>query len=169
MGKTEKAIFKVRIKGSIDDVWREITKTDEVQGCFFNNWMDVDAFKPGGKLRMRSKSRKFTGVVGEILAFDPPRRFSHTFKFTHLNDPPCKVTYELEELGGEVEFRMILDDVPAGTKTAKQMTQGGPMIVNSLKALVETGKLPLGTKLLFAFIGLMEPFSPASTRSENWK
>ena len=72
--ETEKAVFKVHIEGSIEAVWREITKTDELQQCFFNMRMHVDKFEPGGQLRMRSGNGKYTGVVGEILEFDPPHR-----------------------------------------------------------------------------------------------
>jgi hypothetical protein len=75
----------------------------------------------------------------------------------------------LEKVEGGVEFTMTLDDLPKGTKTAKQMMQGGTMIVNSLKAIVETGRPAFGIRLLYNFVfPLTEPFSPRVTRSENW-
>lgn len=168
MAETERAVFKVFIRGSIDAVWREITKTDEVQPCMFNMRLHTPGLKPGAPVRMRTKNGKYTGVVGDVLEFDPPRKYSHTFKFTNYDDPPCTVIYELKEVTGGVEFTMTLDDMPKGTKTAKQMVQGGQMIVNTLKAVVETGKPPLGTRMLYAMFSLMEPMSPKATRSENW-
>ena len=170
MADTERALFEIHISGAIEDVWRQITKTDEPQECFFNMYMDA----PGGELRvgtpirMRSKSRKYTGAFGEVLDFDPPHRFAHTFKFTHLDDPECTVTYELSEADGGVDFKMILDDLPVGTKTAKQMTQGGTMIVNTLKAMVERGRPSLVTRSLFVLFRAIEFTSPESTRSEHW-
>ena len=168
MSDSERAVFRVFIRGTVDDVWNEITKTDERQGCFFNNWMDVDEFKPGGKVRMRSSSRKYTGVVGEILEWEPKRRFGHTFKFTHYDDPPCRVFYELNPKEGGVEFTMTLEDVPSGTKTAKDMIRGGDFITKTLKAIVEKGRPPLGTRMLFGVFRMLEPMSPKSARSENW-
>ena len=168
MPETERAVFKIFIRGSIEAVWREITKTDELQGCFFNMWMDTSGLKPGAPIRIRSKSRKFTGAVGEVLEFDPPYRFSHTFQFTQFDDPPCKVTYELKPVEDGVEFTMILDDLPKGTKSAKQMCQGGTMIVNTLKSIVETGRPSFGTRMLHTLIGILEPFSPKRTKSENY-
>jgi uncharacterized protein YndB with AHSA1/START domain len=168
MPETERQVFTIFIRGTIDAVWREITKTDEPQGCFFNMWMDTTGLQPGAPIRMRTKSRKYTGAVGEVLEFDPPRRYSHTFRFTQYNDPPCKVTYELEPVEGGVEFTMILDDLPKGTKTAKQMAQGGKMIVGTLKSIVETGRPSLGIRLLYRVFPLLEPLSPKATRSENW-
>ena len=56
----------------------------------------------------------------------------------------------------------------AGTKTAKDMERGGPFIVKTLKAIVETGRPPLGTRLLYVLFGLLGPFTPKKCRSENW-
>ena len=168
MTQTEKAVFEVLIEGSIEDVWHEITKTDELQGAMFNTRMHTDGLRPGGQIRMRTGNGKYTAVVGEVLEFDPPRRFVHTFRFTQYDDPPSKVIYELEEVSGGVKFTLTVEDMPVGTKSAKQMKQGGKMIVTTLKAIVETGKPPLGIRVLYGFFGLMEPFSPARTKSENW-
>ena len=170
MTKAERAIFEIHIRGSIDDVWHEITKTDVPQECFFNMLMDT----PGGVLdvgkpiRMRTANGRFTGAIGDVLIFDPPRCYSHTFRFTHLDDPACIVTYELKAANGGVDFRMTLDDLTPGTKSAKQMTQGGTMIVNTLKAMVENGRPSLGTRAAFAFFRAIQFTSPASTRSEHW-
>lgn len=168
MAETERAVFKILIKGSIQEVWREITKTNEAQGCMFNMQLHTLGLKLGALIRMRTKNAKYTGVVGEVIEFDPPRRYSHTFRFTNFNDPPCKVIYDLKEVSGGVEFTLTCDDIPKGTKTAKQMVPGGKLIVNTLKAIVETGKPSLGTRMLFVMFKLMEPFSPKSTRTENW-
>jgi uncharacterized protein YndB with AHSA1/START domain len=120
MPETEKAVFKVLIHGPIQTVWREITKTDEAQGCMFNMQLHTDGLRPGGKIRMRTKSGKYTGVVGEVLEFDPPRRYAHTFRFTNFDDPPCKVIYELREVPEGTEFTLILEDMPAGTGWVKE-------------------------------------------------
>ena len=117
---------------------------------------------------MRTKSRKHTGAIGEVLDFDPPHRFAHTFKFTHLDDPECTVIYELTESDGGVDFKMILENLPVGTKTAKQMKQGGTMILNTLKAMVEKGRPSFAIRSLYVLFGAMEFTSPKSTRTEHW-
>jgi uncharacterized protein YndB with AHSA1/START domain len=152
----------------VEDVWREITKTDAVQGCMFNMRLHTPGLRPGAPIQMRTKSGKYTGVVGRVLEFDPPRRYSHTFKFTNYDDPECKVTYELVEVAEGVEFMLTIDDMPAGTRTAKQMKQGGTMIVNTLKAIVESGRPSFGTRLLYVLFAGMEPFSPKKMRVEHW-
>lgn len=168
MSDTENAVFKVFIRGPIEKVWHEITKTDEVQQCFFNMRMHANRLEEGGEIRMRTKSGKYTGAVGEILVFDPPHHFGHTFRFTQYDDPPCKVFYDLEEIEGGTEFTMRLEDLPKGSKTAKDMLRGGPFITKTLKAIVETGRPSFGTRVLYGMFGLMEPMSPKTTRTENW-
>ncbi len=168
MAQTETAVFKIFIKGSMDAVWREITKTSEPQKCFFNSQLHTNGLKPGGKIGMRTPSGKYTVGVGEVLEFHPPHRYAHTFRFTQYDDPPCKVIYDLKKVEGGVEFTMTLKDLPAGTKSTKQMKQGGPMIINTLKRLVETGRPSFGIRMLYRLFKVMEPLSPKKCRTENW-
>lgn len=163
-----RAKFRVHIRGSIEQVWHEITRTDAPIPAFFNSHMDAYRLTPGAKLAMRTPNGKYTGVVGRILEMDPPRLFSHTFKFTHLDDPECKVTYELKEVEEGVQFTLTITDLPEGTKTSKQMMQGGKMIVNTLKSTIETGRPSFGTRILFLLFKFMSPLTPSVSRSENW-
>lgn len=85
-----------------------------------------------------------------------------------MEDPFCKVVYDLKEVPGGVEVTMTVHDIPRGTKTEKEMMRGGMFILNNLKAVVETGRPPLGTRLMYAMFGALEFVMPANTRSENW-
>ncbi|MBL9121396.1 MAG: SRPBCC domain-containing protein [Phycisphaerae bacterium] len=162
-------MFHVTINGSIDDVWREITRTDSVIPCFFNMRMHLpEGTRIGGPLRMRSGNGKITGVVGEIVEWNPPRRFAHTFKFTQFDDPPCTVIYELRETGNGVEFTLTLENVPVGTKTAKQMVQGSQWIVDTLKATIEGKPIPFMMRFVHVMGALTAPFSPKRCSSERW-
>jgi uncharacterized protein YndB with AHSA1/START domain len=162
------AKFRVVIHGSIEDVWNEITRTDAPIAAFFNSRMEVARLAPGSKLAMRTPDGKHTGVVGEILELDPPKRFAHTFKFTSYDDPECRVVYDLEEVAGGVQFTLTVTDLPKGTKTAKQMVRGGKMIVNTLKQVIETGRPSLGTRVLFGVFKLMSIATPKKCLTENW-
>lgn len=163
-----RAKFQVQIRGAIDDVWQEITRTDAPIAAFFNSRMEVHRLAPGSRLAMRSPDGKYTGVVGEILEYDPPHRFVHTFRFTNYDDPPCTVAYDLEQIGGTVQFTLTVTDMSPGTRSTKQMRQGGPMIVNTLKAVIETGRPKFGTRLLFGVFRLLAPMTPRKCLSENW-
>jgi hypothetical protein len=71
-------------------------------------------------------------------------------------------------VGSGVEVTLKVSGMPAGTKTAKSMQSGGTMILNGLKAIAETGRPPLATRLMYAVFDRMEWALPARTRSERW-
>ncbi len=159
---------RIVIKGRIEDVWREITKTDTPQLAFFGAQMRYRALSAGSPVQMRTPDARYTSVVGEILEVSPPHRFSHTMKFTAHDDPYCKVTYELKEVPGGVEFTLISEDVPEGTRTHKSMARGGDMIAATLRQVVEQGRPAFGTRLLYRLFGLLAFLTPAKSRSEHW-
>ena len=163
-----KAVFKVTIKGTIDQVWRELTKTDEVQQAMFNSRLHTPGLRPGAPMCMRTPSGRYTNVVGNVIELAAPVRLSHTFRFTTYDDPPCIVQYDLREVEGGVEFTLTLLDVPPGSKTEKNMLSGGKMIVSTLKSVIETGKPAFGTRMLYVLFKLMEPMGPARAKTERW-
>jgi uncharacterized protein YndB with AHSA1/START domain len=164
----DRKVFKVTINAPIHDVWREITRTDRPIPCFFNCRLDTPMLAAGSKMAMRSANGKYTGVVGEILEIRPPTRFAHTFRFTNFDDPPCRVIYDLKDVDGTTEFTLTIEDLAAGTRTAKQMMQGATLINNTLKSVMETGRPSLGVRLLFTLFKLTGPLTPKKCYSENW-
>ncbi|MBL8522576.1 MAG: hypothetical protein JNN20_02690, partial [Betaproteobacteria bacterium] len=56
MAETTKAVFRVVINGSIDAVWRELTKQGEAQGAIFNAWLHAQTLAVGKKMQMRTAS-----------------------------------------------------------------------------------------------------------------
>ncbi len=165
----DKMIYKVIINAPIETVWAELVKTDEVLPFFFGSICRTTGERTiGSPIAMETKSGKYRSVVGKVLEFSPPHRYSHTFKFTGYDDPPCTVTYELQEIDGAVEFSLITTNVPAGTKTEKGMAQGGKFIVETFKSVVEKGKPSISKQMMLGMMGLMEPFTPKACASENW-
>jgi hypothetical protein len=59
-------------------------------------------------------------------------------------------------------------DRPLGTKTEKEMRGGGPFILDNLKAIVEKGRPPFMTRLMYAAFGALEFVLPRRTKSEHW-
>lgn len=166
---TETIVARIFIAGTAEAVWREITKTDEAQGCFFNAWLNAREVRPGEMMAMRDKSGRYTTVIGKILEVDPPRRFSHTMRFTRYDDPESTVTYEIEPTEGGVIFTLTVDGVPTGTRTAKDMAGGAKMIVGSLKRIVEKGDLAPMLKVGFTVMEWVAPLiTPARCRTERW-
>lgn len=165
---TTKLVHRVRINASIQEVWDVLTKEGEKLPFFFNSVLHTTTLAPGAPMRMRSVDGKYTGVVGEVLELDPPNRYVTTFRFTDLDDPPCKVIHELKEVDGGTEYTLTSEDVPVGTKTESQMAQGGDFITKTLKGVVENGKPPFKSRMILTMISLFGFMTPKRCLSENW-
>jgi uncharacterized protein YndB with AHSA1/START domain len=161
-------VFRVVIAGSQDAIFKELTATERPLGAIFNARLHTTGLRPGGRIQMRTVSGAHVMVDGDVLEYDPPHRFVHTHRFTQHDDPVCKVTYELKPVPGGIEVTLTVDDVPVGTKTAGEMQKGGMVILNNLKAIVETGRPPFGMRVMYAMFGVLEFVLPARTRSEHW-
>lgn len=170
MAEPGKAVFRIVINGTMEAVFRELTKTGEPQGAVFNAVLTLDqpGLMRGRRMQMRTGSGKHAIVVGEVVEHEPPTRFAHTHRFTLFEDPACTVVYDLKKVEGGVEVTLTVEGIPAGTATGKEMTKGGDLILANLKAIVETGRPPLGTRLKYAMFGALEFVLPAKSKSENW-
>ena len=165
----EKTYSRVVIRAPIERVWAELTREDTVLPFFFNSTCKTPGgLKVGGPVRMVSKNGKHAAVVGDVLEFDPPHRYAHTFKFTSLEDPPCIIRYELKEVEGGTEFTLIAERIPAGTKSEKYMTSGSEFIAKNLQAYVETGKATVGGRFALFMMALTAFMTPDSCRIEHW-
>jgi uncharacterized protein YndB with AHSA1/START domain len=159
---------RVVIRAPINRVWAELTRCNSVLPFFFNSRCATPGLEPGAPIRMMSKDGKYASVVGDVLEFEPPHRYAHTFKFTNLDDPPCVVRYVLKEVDGGTEFTLISENVPAGTKSEKYMKTGAEFIAQNFKSFVETGKPTTSGRFQLFMMGLFAPLTPKSCRAENW-
>jgi uncharacterized protein YndB with AHSA1/START domain len=160
---------RVVIRAPIQHVWDVLTTQNEVLPHFFGSVMHTSqGLKAGSKMHMRTPDGKYTAVVGEILECDPPHRFSHTLRFTHLNDPECKVTFDLKEIEGGVELTLLSEQLPVGTKTTKSMIQGSRFITDIVKSVSETGRPSFGKRMILRMIRMTTFMSPKACRTEHW-
>lgn len=163
-----KQVYRVVIHAPVEKVWETLTRENEPLPFFFGSELKTTGLGPGAPIRMRSPDGKWTGVVGDVLEFDPPRRYSHTFKFTSQDDPLCRVTYDLEPVADGTRFTLTAEEVPAGTKTEKYMGQGAEFISETLKAVVESGRPTLKQRLMLTMMKATSFMTPKTSLSEHW-
>ncbi|MEL6301523.1 MAG: SRPBCC domain-containing protein [Pseudomonadota bacterium] len=164
----EKSIYKVLIHAPIETVWSELVSTTSPRPFFWNSSWDTEALAEGNTYRMLSADQRTVGVVGRIVEIDPPHRLVTTFKLTNLDDPPSRVTYELDEVEGGTEMRLITEGVIAGSGSEKSMADGSKFIVENFKAFVETGKVRFGARIMLGMMSLMGAFAPKAMRADRW-
>ena len=156
-------VLEIRIKAPIQKVWDEITKRGAVQRPVMDTVL-VSDLQPGSPFRYTSPNGKYTMVYGKILEIEPPRRLVHTYQFSLQQDPPSRVTWELEQVGDEVRVVLLHDDFATETKTYKSVGGGWKGILANLKLWLETGDIGMGTKMqyfmMYALLPLMAKKDP---------
>lgn len=169
-GEVRTSMYRVTIRASIDKVWSELIRTDRPLPFFFGGQYDTPGFAVGAPFAMRTPDGKYTMVMGEVIEFEPPHRYAHTFRFTTSEDPVSIVRYVLKEVEGGTQFTLISEHAASDpvSKSEKQMAQGAKFICENLKSVVETGKATFGGQAMLFMFSLMAPMTPKAARSENW-
>jgi uncharacterized protein YndB with AHSA1/START domain len=91
-----------------------------------------------------------------VLEADPPRRLSHTWHAITPEwhgasldaerlrrgaaEPLSHVTFELEPKGELVKLTVLHDHFEPGSVVAQMVSAGWPLVISSLKTLLETGE-----------------------------
>ncbi len=165
---TSTTVSRVVINAPVQEVWDALTKEGEVLPFFFGTVMHTTTLGPGAPIRMRTPNGKYPGVVGDILEFDPPHKYSMTFKMTNYNDAACQVIHELKAVEGGTEYTLTSTEIPVGTKTEKDMSRGGDFITKELKRYVEIGKPSMTARMIMTMGKLMPFMNPKQSLSDNW-
>lgn len=158
--------LSIDIDAPVRKVWDEITKTGSLQRPLYNTVLET-SFEPGSKLRYYSEDRKRVFVVGEVLEVDPPHRFQHTYVFTSTMEPPTVVTWELTERPGGCTVTLTHAGWTERHTKPEKSEAGWREILALLKAEVESGQIPMKTRMLYALMGKAMFMLPKSTRTEE--
>jgi uncharacterized protein YndB with AHSA1/START domain len=144
-----KTVYVTYIAAPPEQVWAALTGAEFTRQYFFGRSVEIEQ-KVGGSFILRMPDGR-VDVEGKVVECDPPRRLAVTWRVMWIEDmrklPECLVSYAIEPLGEAVRLTMseshqweVPDDILAGGR------MGWPLILASLKTLLETGK-PIVVKL----------------------
>jgi len=157
-------ILSVDIAVPVQAVWNEITKTGGIQRAIYNTVLESE-LRPGARLRYYSPDKKRVFVVGEVLEVDAPRRFRHTYHFMMNGvEPATTVTWELQAIPTGTRVTLTHEGFTAAHKGADKQAAGWKEILGLLKAELETGGLPLKTRMMYAMMSATMFMLPKSTK-----
>jgi uncharacterized protein YndB with AHSA1/START domain len=153
-------VFRIYIKASPEAIWDAITKPEWTEKYGYRGRAEYD-LRPGGAYRVPATAEMIEmgaspGPIleGEVLEADPPRRLVQTWHALWSEDiaaeQPTRVTFDIEEDDFGVTRLTVTHEVEGSPIHAAQvglgdarMSEGGggwPMILSSLKTLLETGE-----------------------------
>ena len=135
-------VYQVFIRTEPEQVWQAITDPAFTERFFFQTRVAAE-WQPGAPIKYWMRDGALA-VEGEVLEAEPPRRLVTTWAFrgnpeTEV-DPPSRVTWEIEPMAGMCRLTLVHDDFPSETATFKSVGGGWPLVLSSLKSLLETGE-----------------------------
>ncbi|MCA9737874.1 MAG: SRPBCC domain-containing protein [Gemmatimonadota bacterium] len=156
-------VLSIHIAVPVQKVWDEITKTGKIQRALYNTVLE-GSLEPGSRLRFYSPDKQRVFVVGEVVEVEPPRRFAHTYWFTMWRGGgPTLVTWELEEEAGGCRVTVTHSGWAAEHEARDKTGAGWREILALLKSELETGSIPLKTRILYRVMGWFSFALPAKT------
>lgn len=159
-------VASILIDAPVQRVWDEITKTDGVQRPLYNTMLE-SALTPGSRLRYTSRDGRRVFVVGEILEVAAPHHFVHTYLMTLDPDLETTVAWELTAEGDGCRVTLTHSGWTDEHRTMDKTVKGWIEILDLLKAEVETGTVPLRTRLTYRVMALFSFALPKRTSAEH--
>lgn len=134
-------VYTTYIRTTPDKLWHALTDADFTR----KYWMDctlTSDWKAGSRMKMERGGEIKNDCV--ILESDPPRRLSYSwvsiFDEEMKKEKPSRVTYVIEPRGEMVRLVVTHEGFADDSKTLQSISTGWPMVLSSLKSILETGK-----------------------------
>jgi uncharacterized protein YndB with AHSA1/START domain len=133
-------VYVTYIETTPEKLWEALTNSEFSKRYWFGTEVRSD-WQVGSPFALVTDGK--TSDTGEILAADPPRRLSYTFKhelFEEMrNEPATKVVFTIQPHGKIVKLTVTHEGFAEGSKLLGAISNGWPAILSSLKSLLETG------------------------------
>jgi uncharacterized protein YndB with AHSA1/START domain len=138
---TPSIVVTMYIASTREKVWNALTDPNVTERYWGGGTRIESDWKVGSKVIYRRDGE----IVDEhvLLTCEPVRRFSHTFRpmfGEYRNEPPSKVAFEIDAGGKVVRLTMVHDDFQENSAVYRACSAAWPMILSSLKTLLETGE-----------------------------
>jgi uncharacterized protein YndB with AHSA1/START domain len=134
-------VYTIFIKTTPEKLWHALTDRAFTESYWYGCSLRSD-WRVGSRMEMYKGGRLVT--EGEILECDPPRRMSYRwhslFDDEIRKEAPSRVTYVLEPAHNAVKLTVTHEGFPAGSQSLPDISTGWPMVLSSLKSVIETGE-----------------------------
>ena len=140
-------VYTTYIETTAEKLWQALTDGDFTERYWFGHRITSD-WKVGSAYGFTNQGKPM--VEGKVLVSDPPRRLAYTWynrKEEAKGEGTSRVTFDLEPRGNVVKLTVIHDELGEDGKTLRDISGGWPLVIASLKSMLETGK-PLPADVL---------------------
>ncbi len=141
---TEKTsfVYVTYIRATPEKVFEAISQP-EVTSRYWGH-ENVSDWKPGSDWKhVRANEQRNVNIVGKVVEVVPPSRLVITWASPSRADDPAaysRVTFDITPYDGMVRLTVSHEELEAGGTMARGIQQGWPIVLSSLKSLLETGQ-----------------------------
>ncbi|MGH7022579.1 MAG: SRPBCC family protein [Caulobacteraceae bacterium] len=137
----DRFFYVTYIRARQEKVWRALIEPEFTRQYWNETYQESD-WKVGADWKLMIPDGR-VGDSGKVLEFDPPRRLSLSWQNQFVPDLKeeghSRCTVELVTQGEVVRLTVTHEIDIEGSKLIAGVSQGWPMILASLKSLLETG------------------------------
>ncbi|MFI5143368.1 MAG: SRPBCC family protein [Thermoanaerobaculales bacterium] len=135
-------VYVTYIASTPEKIWAALTEP-EITTKYWQQ-VNLSDWKPGSKWEHRSGDQeRILRLVGKVIESTPLRRLviSWAFPADEANEAKhTRVTFEIEPYRDVVRLTVTHDRLEPDSEMLKGITKGWPMVLASLKSLLEVGK-----------------------------
>ncbi|MGR3523236.1 MAG: SRPBCC family protein [Paracoccus sp. (in: a-proteobacteria)] len=136
-------VYVTYIRTTPDKVFEAITRP-EIARRYWGHENISDDWQPGSEWRhVRTNPARSVDLVGKVLESDPPRRLVLSWANESQQDDPAqfsRVTFDIEQQDRMVRLTVTHEYLQPGSGMLKGITEGWPLVLSSMKSLLETGQ-----------------------------
>ena len=135
-------VYVTYIRSTPEKVFEAITKPEVARRYWGHE--NVSDWRPGSTWQhVRANEERTVQLVGKVVEVSPPTRLVITWANPAQADDPdstSRVTFDVAPYDEMVRLTVIHDELEVGSAMAKGIQQGWPIVLSSLKSLLETGQ-----------------------------
>jgi uncharacterized protein YndB with AHSA1/START domain len=141
-------VYVTYIRTTPEKLWQALMDPEFTRRFWCETWQESE-WKPGASWQVKIPDGRVADS-GQILEIEPPRRLVLTWRNEfrpelHV-EGYSRLTYELEKLGDTVKLTVSHEIDKPDSKLIQAVSGGWPLILASLKSLLETGEPLEGTR-----------------------
>ncbi len=135
-------VYVTYIRTTPEKLWKALIDPEFTRQFWSETWQECE-WKPGSPWRLMIPDGRVADS-GEVLEIEPQKRlvlqWRNEFKPELREEGYSRMTYEIEKKGESVKLTVIHEMERPGSKFIDAVSGGWPMILASLKSLLETGE-----------------------------
>lgn len=135
-------VYVTYIRSTPEKVFEAITRPDVARRYWGHE--NVSEWQPGSPWQhVRADDARTVELVGEVVEISPPTRLIITWaNASQASDPAARsrVSFDIVAYEGMVRLTVTHDELEAGSGMANGIQKGWPIVLSSLKSLLETGE-----------------------------